>query len=51
MIHITSGSPNLNGRCERLIGTIKLECFNKFIGFGKKHLDFLTDEFTGYYNT
>jgi len=45
------GSPNLNGRCERFIETIKLECLNKFIVFGKRHLDHLTSEFAVYYNT
>ena len=45
------GSPNLNGRCERFIETIKLECLNKFIIFGKPHLDYLVSEFTKYYNT
>lgn len=44
-------SPNLNGRCERFIETIKLECLNKFIVFGKRHLDHLVSEFTSYYNT
>ncbi|TWT60636.1 integrase core domain-containing protein [Rubinisphaera italica] len=44
-------SPNLNGRCEWIIETIKLECLNKFIVFGKKHLDYLTDEFTSHNNT
>ena len=43
-------SPNLNGRCERFIQTIKLECLAKFIIFGKQHLDYLTAEFTSYYN-
>ena len=44
-------SPNLNGRCERFIQTIKLECLAKFIIFGKRHLDYLLCEFTEYYNT
>lgn len=44
-------SPNLNGRCERVIETIKLECLAKFIVFGKRHLDYLVSEFTSYYNT
>lgn len=44
-------SPNLNGRCERVIETIKLECLAKFIVFGKRHLDYLVGEFTAYYNT
>tara|TARA_R110002020_G_scaffold21586_3_gene73455 strand:- start:2757 stop:3107 length:351 start_codon:yes stop_codon:yes gene_type:complete len=48
---LPKASPNLNGRCERFIETIKLECLNNFIVFGKKHLDYLTDEFTSYYNT
>ncbi|WP_339749584.1 integrase core domain-containing protein [uncultured Rubinisphaera sp.] len=48
---LPKASPNLNGRCKRFIETIKLECLNKFIVFGKKHLDYLTDEFTQYCNT
>ena len=45
------GSPNLNGRCERVIETIKLECLAQFIIFGKRHLDYLSSEFVTYYNT
>ena len=40
----------MNGRCERIIGTIKWECLNKFIIFGKQHLDYLVSEFVDYYN-
>ena len=47
---LPKASPNLNGRCERFIETIKLECLNKFIIFGKRHLDYLMAEFTEYYN-
>ncbi|HBN74361.1 MAG TPA: hypothetical protein DD473_00780 [Planctomycetaceae bacterium] len=36
---LPKASPNLNGRGVR------------FIVFRKKHLDYLTDEFTSYYNT
>ncbi|MBT5018498.1 MAG: transposase, partial [Planctomicrobium sp.] len=36
-------SPNLNGRCERIIETIKLECLAKFVIFGKRHLDYLVE--------
>ena len=43
-------SPNLNGRCERVIGTIKYECLLRFIIFGKRHLDYLVAEFVDYYN-
>ncbi len=43
-------SPNLNGRCERFIQTIKYECLFKFILFGKRHLDHVVSEFVDYYN-
>ena len=48
---LPKGSPNLNGRCERFIETIKLECLTKFIVFGKRHMDYLVSEFVTYYNT
>jgi putative transposase len=43
-------SPNLNGRCEKFIGTIKAECLSRFIVFGKRHLDYLVSHFCEYYN-
>jgi len=48
---LPKASPNLNGRCERVIQTIKYECLRKFIPFGKRHLDYLVSEFVAYYNT
>ena len=48
---LPKASPNLNGRCERFIQTIKLECLAKFIIFGQRHLDHLLAEFTAYYNS
>lgn len=48
---LPKASPNLNGRCERFIQTIKYECLLKFIIFGCSHLDYLLDEFTIYYNS
>jgi len=47
---LPKGSPNLNGRCERFVGTIRWECLDKFIVFGKRHLDYLISEFVSYYN-
>ncbi len=44
-------SPNLNGRCERFIQTIKYECLFRFILFGQRHLDHVVTEFVDYYNT
>jgi len=42
---LPKASPNLNGRCERFVETIKLECLTKLIIFGKRHLDHLIAEF------
>jgi len=47
---LPKASPNLNGRCEKIIGTIKLEALSKFIIFGKRHLDYLLASFSDYYN-
>lgn len=47
---LPKGSPNLNGRCERFISTIRWECLDKFIVFGKRHLDYLVSAFVSYYN-
>lgn len=43
-------APNLNGRCERFIGTLKRECLHHFLIFGGSHLDHLVKEFGDYYN-
>lgn len=43
-------SPNLNGRVERFIQTIKYECLFKFILFGQRHLDHIVSEWVTYYN-
>ena len=43
-------SPNLNGRVERFIQTIKYECLFKFILFGHRHLDHIVGQWVNYYN-
>ena len=48
---LPKASPNLNGRVERFLGTLRWECLDKFIIFGKRHLDYLISEFLDYYNT
>lgn len=47
---LPKASPNLNGRCERVIQTIKQECLSRFVVFGKHHLDHLVRDFLVYYN-
>ena len=47
---LPKASPNLNGRCERFVGTIRWECLDKSIVFGRRHLDYLISDFVNYYN-
>ncbi len=47
---LPKASPNLNGRAERIIGTLRWECLDKFIIFGKRHLDYLVGSYVDYYN-
>jgi hypothetical protein len=43
-------SPNLNGWVEGDILTLRSECPDKFIFFGKRHLDYIVTSFADYYN-
>lgn len=43
-------SPNLNAHVERFIKTLEVECLDRFIVMGAKHLDHLVNEFADYYN-
>ena len=44
-------SPNLNGRVERFVQSIKYECLFRFILFGRRHLDYVVASWVDYYNT
>ncbi len=44
-------SPNLNGRVERFVQSIKHEALFRFILFGQKHVDHIVREWVDYYNT
>jgi putative transposase len=46
----TNALPNLNGRTEKFIGQIKMECLSKFILFGHRHLDYIVAEYVAYFN-
>ncbi|MEX2217223.1 MAG: integrase core domain-containing protein [Phycisphaerales bacterium] len=43
-------SPNLNSRAERFIQTLRLECLDRFVVLGTRHLDRLVREYADYYN-
>jgi transposase InsO family protein len=43
-------SPQANGRCERLIGTIRRECLEFFIPWNERHLKHILNAWTAHYN-
>jgi putative transposase len=43
-------SPTLNAHVERFIKTLEVECLDRFIVMGTKHLDHLVSEFADLYN-
>jgi len=43
-------SPQANGRCERLIGTIRRECLNFFIPWNERHLKAILNAWAAHYN-
>ena len=44
-------SPNLNAHAERFVQTVRVECLDRFIVLGTRHLDYLVGEFMEHYNT
>jgi putative transposase len=44
-------SPNLNAYVERWIQSIRVECLDKFIALGEKHLNYLIREFVEHFQT
>ena len=43
-------SPNMNSYAERAIQTLQVECLDKFIVCGEKHLNYLVAEFLAHYH-
>jgi putative transposase len=44
-------APNQNAFIERWVKSIKFECLNFFLVFGKKHFDYLVSEYLAHYNS
>lgn len=44
-------APKLNGYAERWVGSIKRECLDHFVCFGRQHLDHLVSEYVEHYHT
>lgn len=42
--------PNLNAYAEAWLGSLKRECLNHFLVFGKRHLDYLIREYLAHYH-
>lgn len=47
---LTPDSPQLNAFAERWIGSLKRECLDHFVAFGRKHLDHLVSEYVEHYH-
>jgi putative transposase len=47
---LTFRAPNLNAYVERFVQSIQQECLDKFIVFGREHLDHLNREYLAYYH-
>lgn len=43
-------APKLNGYAERWVGSLKRECLDHFVCFGRKHLDHLVAEYLEHYH-
>jgi putative transposase len=43
-------SPNLNAYVERFIQSVQQECLDKFMGFGREHMDHLVSEYVQHYH-
>lgn len=50
IMKIPPHSPNLNPYAESWVATVKRECLDHFLIFGKVHLEYLVNEFVNYYN-
>ena len=44
-------APNLNAYAERMQQTLQVECLDRFLVIGTKHLDYLVSEYIDHYNT
>jgi putative transposase len=44
-------APNLNAHAERWVQSLKQECLDHFIVFGRRHLDYLISEYVEHYHT
>jgi putative transposase len=43
-------SPNTNAYVERFVQAVQQECLDKFIAFGREHLDHLLEEYAEHYH-
>ena len=50
VIRTAPQAPNQNAFIERWVRSIRYECLNHFIVFGKKHFDFLVSSYLSHYN-
>jgi putative transposase len=50
IIHIPVRAPRANAFAERFVGTIRRECINRMLIFGRRHLEGVLAEYVAHYN-
>lgn len=48
---LPSQAPNLNAHGARWVQLLKRECLDRFVVFGRRHLDYLISEYVEHYHT
>jgi len=51
VVHTPFYTPQANGHCERLVGSVKRECLDHMLIFHERQLQCVMKEYTTYYNT
>ena len=50
VIRIPVGAPQANAICERAVGTVRRECLDRMVVFGRRHLEAILTEYLCHYN-
>ena len=50
VIRTPMAAPQANAICERVVGTLRRECLDRMLVFGRRHLEAVLAEYLGHYN-
>lgn len=49
-VQIPRRAPNCNAYCEAWVASLKRECLDHFVCFGKRHLDYIVEIYADFHN-